>query len=416
MANFLRPNYGNGCFADLPALIRHCLTGESVDLPAAAQWGDYLRRYDTVVLVLVDAFGWRFFERYADESPFLQHFIRHGKVLRWTSQFPSTTTAHITCLNTGLTPGQSGLFEWQFYEPALDAVIEPLTYTFAGEQNPETLRQAGVDPALIYPSPTYPQALRQAGTQPIVYQPREFNSTTYSTWMLRNAEVRGYRTVPEGAVNLRHEITEGQPGQPRYFFFYAGSVDTIGHYDGPLSPQFEAEAETVLFVLQRALLEPLLHSATNTLLIFTADHGMVETDPQTTLYLNTNPLFAGIERLLRRDRKGKLLSPGGSARDVFLHINDGLVEEAQAFLAERLAGKAEVVTTRSLVEQGYFGPPPFAPQFLARLGDLVILPYAGESVWWYEKDRFEQKFYGHHGGLTPQEMKIPVGLLPLDVD
>jgi hypothetical protein len=45
---------------------------------------------------------------------------------------------------------------------------------------------------------------------------------------------------------------------------------------------------------------------------------------------------------------------------------------------------------------------------MARVGNLVILPYRGEAVWWYEKDRFEQKFRGHHGGLTPQEMEIPL--------
>ena len=414
MNDFIRPNYGHGCFADLPALIRHCLTGAAVDLPSAGQGGAYLRRYDAGGLVLVDAFGWRFFERYADESPFLQHFVRNGKVLRWTSQFPSTTTAHISCLNTGLPPGQSGLFEWQFYEPALDRVIEPLTFTFAGEKNPETMRFAGVDPTTIFPAPAYVQTLLGEGVQPAVYQPREFSFTTYSSWMLRDTRPRGYRTVPAGLATLQHEVTESKSAGPRYFFFYASAVDTIGHYDGPNSPQFAAEAETMLFMLERALLAPLCQKARNTLLIFTADHGQVETDPQTTLYLNTNPAFSGFERFLRRDRQGALLPPGGSARDPFLYINDGMVDEAQAFLATRLAGKAEVVTTRSLVEEGYFGPPPFAPKFLARLGDLAVLPYAGETVWWYEKERFEQKFYGHHGGLTPQEMEIPVGLVVLE--
>jgi hypothetical protein len=84
-----------------------------------------------------------------------------------------------------------------------------------------------------------------------------------------------------------------------------------------------------------------------------------------------------------------------------------MVDEAQVFLAERLAGQAEVRKINDLIAEGYFGPD-ISPKFRARAGELVILPYAGKSVWWYEKDRYEQRFLGHHGGLTPQEMEIPL--------
>jgi hypothetical protein len=47
------------------------------------------------------------------------------------------------------------------------------------------------------------------------------------------------------------------------------------------------------------------------------------------------------------------------------------------------------------------------------MGQLIILPFRGESVWIHEPDRFEMKYLGHHGGLTPQEMEIPLGLLEL---
>ncbi len=84
-----------------------------------------------------------------------------------------------------------------------------------------------------------------------------------------------------------------------------------------------------------------------------------------------------------------------------------MLDEAQAFLASRLEGRAEVRKVAELMEAGYFGPV-ISPSSAARAGDLVILPYRGESVWWFEKDKFEQKFYGHHGGLTKQEMEIPL--------
>jgi hypothetical protein len=136
----------------------------------------------------------------------------------------------------------------------------------------------------------------------------------------------------------------------------------------------------------------------------TADHGQVEIDPKTTIYLNINPGFAGVERFLKTNRKGQMLVPAGSARDMFLYVKDDLLDEAQAFLATRLDGRADIVKTEYLMNEGYFGPE-ISTRFRERVGNLVILPYRYESVWWYEKNKFEQLFCGHHGGLTPQEME-----------
>ena len=82
--------------------------------------------------------------------------------------------------------------------------------------------------------------------------------------------------------------------------------------------------------------------------------------------------------------------------------------EAQELLSKLLAGRAEVYQTSELIEQGLFGPPPVSSAFLARVGNLVILPHKHESVWWYQKGKFEQPYYGHHGGLTPEEVEIPL--------
>jgi hypothetical protein len=92
---------------------------------------------------------------------------------------------------------------------------------------------------------------------------------------------------------------------------------------------------------------------------------------------------------------------------MFLYIREGMLDEAQAFLSHRLEGTAEVVKTQWLIENGYFGQE-ISKRLRERVGNLVILPYRYESVWWYEKKVFEQNFYGHHGGLTPQEMEIPL--------
>jgi hypothetical protein len=143
------------------------------------------------------------------------------------------------------------------------------------------------------------------------------------------------------------------------------------------------------------------------LFILSADHGQVEVDPAKTIYLNMDERFSGIRKLLRCTRQGQPIVAAGSCRDFFLYINDGQIEEAREYLASRLDGIAEVWDTREMAAEDWFGAR-VSPAFRRRLGNLVILPYAGETVWWYEKNRFFQRYHGHHGGLTPQEMEIPL--------
>jgi predicted AlkP superfamily pyrophosphatase or phosphodiesterase len=301
---------------------------------------------------------------------------------------------------------QRGVFEWHYYEPLVDALIAPLLFSYAGPPKRDTLQSTGIDPQQLYPAQTFYQRLGQFGIASSVHQSRDYTPSIYSDILFRGATVHPYRTLPEALVNLRTEIL--QQTSPHYYFLYFDLIDATGHWHGPASPQFTAEVETFLTTLDQQFIQPLTGQVKDTLFILTADHGQVEIDPATTIYLNQDPAFAGFTNFLKTNRRGDLLIPGGSARDLFLYIHDDQLDEAQAFLSQRLIGRADVVKVADLIANGYFGPQPPSPTFNARVGNLVILPYAGESVWWYEKGKFEQHFKGHHGGLTPQEMETPL--------
>ena len=118
------------------------------------------------------------------------------------SQFPSTTASHVTCLHSGLEVGQSGVFEWQYYEPELDAVIAPLLFSHAGTKVRETLAQTAADPKALYPNSTVYETLAAQGIQSHVYQNREFAYSTYSQAMLRGASVRPCITFPQAIASL----------------------------------------------------------------------------------------------------------------------------------------------------------------------------------------------------------------------
>lgn len=405
--SFIRPEYGVRCFSEIPQLVKYMLTGgERPGLPAEVFDG-LEERYEAVVLFFVDAFGWRFFERFRERYSFLNPPRGRGSVVQLTAQFPSTTAAHVTCVHTGLPVGQSGVLEWNYYEPRLDAIIVPLLFSYAGEKKRGTL---GVEAGEILPGRTIYRELGRKGVPSHAFQPWEHLASPYAKLTFGGAEVSPYATLAEALVNLGN-LVEARRG-PAYFFFYFDGIDAVGHEYGPVSAQVEAEIDLFLTALERLFFERLQGkvSKSKVLCALTADHGLVEVDPRRTVYLNRERRLAGVERFLRRNRRGELLVPGGSCRDMFLYVREGLVEEACGFLAERLAGVAEVRRVRQLAEDGYFGPEPLVPEFWERAGDLVILPFANASVWWYEKGKFEMKKWGYHGGLTRAEMEIPLVL------
>ena len=399
--SFIRPLYGSYCFANLPATIQHTLTGLGEPGLPDDVFGNLPRRYDAVVLFFVDAFGWRYFEKYVDRYAFLRHFVANGVVSKLTSQFPSTTSAHATCIHTGLTPAQSGVYEWFQYQPGIDCMIAPLLFSFAGDKARDRLTSAGVSPGDVFPSTTIYRQLGQAGVQSYIFHTRDIADSAPMRALSEQAKTVTHKTLPEMLVNLRRLLAGRQ--QPAYYLVYYSAVDSIGHEYGPTSEYLEAELDQFLITMERLFLDPVRGS--RVLLLFTADHGMVEVAPKTTVYLNlTLPHFRDY---VATNRRGELLAPAGSPRDFFLHIKPERLAEARAAIAEHLGDKALVVETSELIAQGFFGPTP-SERFQARVGNLVVLPFKGESCYYYERDRFESRYHGHHGGLTREEMEIPL--------
>jgi predicted AlkP superfamily pyrophosphatase or phosphodiesterase len=386
--DFIRPRYDRGGFASIPGRIREHLASGICD---------------AVVLFLVDGFGWRFLQRFQNEKV-LKRLVSEGTLEQLTAQFPATTAAHVTTVHTDLPVGQHGVYEWFYYEPQLDRMIAPLLFSFAGDRERDTLKSTGLDPRLIFPSGTFYSSLAESGVASYVFGVRDYTPSTYSNVIMQGAVMYSFKTFPEALVNLGGLL--GRLAKPAYVHLYFDKIDALCHEYGPASPQVEAEIEVFLWTMEH-FFERIFKTGKRVLFLMTADHGAAEVDPATTVFLNEDPRFAGIERFFKSNAAGELLVPAGSPRDMFLYIKDDLLDEAQAFLQNRLDGRAEAVQVAELVEAGYFGPR-VSPQFLSRVGNLVLLAHRRQSVWWYVKNRFEQRYYGHHGSLTPEELEIPL--------
>jgi hypothetical protein len=197
--HFIKPRYDSGGFAGIPSRITEAFASN---------------QYDAVVLFLVDAFGWRFFERFQD-APFIQRIVKHGKIEKLTSQFPSTTAAHLTTIHTGLNVGQSGVYEWFYYEPQVDAVIAPLLFSHAGvKKERDTLKASGIQPANIYPRGIFYPTLSKLGVESHVFGLHEYTPSTYSKVVMAGANLHAFHTLSEAFTNLG--LLLEQQTQPTY--------------------------------------------------------------------------------------------------------------------------------------------------------------------------------------------------------
>lgn len=394
-----RPLYENYCFAHIPQTFKRLLTSEKGGLPDDVLLDPH-QCYERLVVLLIDGFGWRFLHQYLEELPFLKRFFTQGVISQITSQFPSTTVPHLTCLNTGVPVGQSGLYEWFYYEPLVDAIVSPLRFSLAGENNHSLLSQTKISPERLFPFRTFYQDLQQMGIPSTLFYHRNYASSPFSQTTGRGATIIPYASYAEAIFKLCETLTQ----QPRgYFYLYLGEIDSSSHEYGPDSIEVDFSIRNIFHLLEKRLGNHPILNDPKTALIVTADHGQISTFPEKTLYLNQ--LCPEIITKMKTDFKGHPLAPAGSPRDYFLYIQEPDLEEVHQILNHRLEGKAWIYKTQTLIEQGIFGPLPVSPRFLERIGNLVILPYEKESVFWYERDRFDNHFRGNHGGLTRAEME-----------
>jgi hypothetical protein len=399
----VRPLYGSYCFSRIPGTI----LGLFGDGAADALPGDVLPPLadgpPRVVAVLVDALGWSIAERLAERSPLLTRLREHGVVSQLTTQFPSTTTAHVTTLHTAQPVGEHGAYEWYVYEPSLERIVCPLMAAFAGGE-PGGLIAAGADLQALYPQADGLAArLSRLGAECHIVQPAETIDTPFTRLVCGGATAHGCASAREGAA-LAAQVALASA--PSFTLLYIDDFDSIAHDTGPGDARAEAVALDVLDALEHALVGAL--EGSGALVLLFADHGQVETDPARCVYVNER--CPELVPLLRTGADGLPLAPAGSARDLFLHVRDGALGEAARLLEELFGDDAWVVPTARLAADGVFGPQ-VSPRFRERVGDIAVLPREGVEAWWLEPGRFEQHMRGHHGGLEPAEAETWIGAL-----
>ncbi len=406
---FIAPNYRGRSIVNVAASITHLLGIQTPNPPLDAELlGSLADDVKRVVLVIVDALGDQRFRDALDTNSQngFHPLIRDGARLETiTSVFPSSTTAALTSLWTGCTPAEHGfmgytLFLHEFGVRANMIDFSPIATETLGRGQ---LLDSGLKPEEWLAVPSLPQMLAKVGvhTYNLIEQP--FQRSALSQVQIRGAkETRGFVSSSDMWVVLREWI-DHKPHERALFVAYWSAIDTISHTYGPSSDTVSAEINNLAYSFEREFLRPLSDSARQgTLFLLTADHGQIDTPIGRTIYLSHHPDL----------RNRLLMSFTGEPRAAYLHVRQSEIENVRDYFASHLHQEFCVLDSQAALDAGLFGGGTLAPEARRRIGDLIVLPRANYSLW--DKDR-EPRLLGRHGGMTEQEMLVPLIVARLDI-
>lgn len=325
------------------------------------------------MLILLDALGLELLERERDHPLWPRLAIEPVE-----SQFPSTTTAHVTTMHLGLPVHEHGLYEWRVLEPALGEIIVPLRFRRDASEGDADL--AGrLDPRALVSSDTLYESLP---ARSVVVEPFGISGTPYDRVATAGAGMLAFRSLDDGLARVARALRSDP--ELRYAYVYWPEVDRAGHLHGPGSPEFRAAARAALDAVHDHV--DGLQRAGATVLI-TADHGQVDVHPDRVDHLDE--LWPELTTHLTQ-------RAAGSSRDAFLHVAPDRVGHVVDNLASRLGDRGHVCRASALFDD-------IGPRLAARLADVAVLPADGRQAWLKATPSVEAWNLGQHGGRASAE-------------
>ncbi len=315
---------------------------------------------DGCVLILIDGLASRFIEGTTMETQ------RRADI---NSVFPSETAACLPTYNTGLAPAEHGITGWYMYAKELGSVITTLPMSLKAEE--------------LYFSHDAVEAMFDHST---LYEEVSFDCHIITTEELTESaysqcHYSGATLHPVDDLSTFFERIEELAQAGRYVHAYWPDLDATLHEYG-----IGEESKEIVEEIDEELEELTTPVPT----VVTADHGMTEAQP---IQLEDYPEI----------RDTLLLPTTGMSRTVYCHVKHERGAEFVSLVEEKLGHACDVKESEELLENGYFGTNQRHPRIEERIGDYTLLMEDNYAL--YEAT---DPFQGVHGGLSEEEMHVPL--------
>ncbi|RKX48232.1 MAG: alkaline phosphatase family protein [Thermotogae bacterium] len=342
---------------------------------------------DNIVVFIIDALRYATVEKLLKRGKF--EIIGNTSLSYMTSVFPSTTTAALTSYFTGVPPAKHGMLGYTLYLKEYGSIVNMIELTPLYQER-DSLSRIGFDPLKFIPVQTVFQQLYENGVKGYLITSKSFVNTGLSRMHSNGGHSKGVYGIGDTFEELHSLLKSGS--HESLTFVYWGLIDTYGHRYGPSSEAYELESYWLLKIIEDFFMRIRKKKVA---FFIVSDHGQISTPWEEEIWWSRHD----------RDIYDLLYAlPTGEHRATYLHTHEP--ERLKAIIEEKYPGKLKVLLRKETLELDLFGGIP-EPGFLDRIGEVVVIPERDGSFC-FKYTGQEHSMRGRHGGLSQDEMKIPV--------
>lgn len=376
----------------LSAILPACASALGYDLPTpvhphprADQEALGIPDARSILVVLVDGLGFHNLDERKGHAPFLRSLLKQKVNSRPISTcLPSTTPVAMAAFGTGTAPGLTCMTAYKQLNAEEDLVCQLIQ--FINTPQPEDLQRI----------PTIFERLVSAGVRVSAPGMAKFQGSGLTRAALRGPDYIVGRTM---ADRVKAAILCSR--QPGLTYFYIPDVDKAGHEYGVDSDQWVAALEKT----DKALSLIRQNLPVGTVMVVTADHGMINSDPHSRIDIAQEPVLRKGIRLVAGEPRNRMLYVYGETRQE----KDAQAEEVAARYRAFLGNLVQVFLKEEAIGRGFYGPPDLVTDRAREiLGDVIVLAQGSTTLvdTRYETDQ-ATRLPSVHGSNSQREEGIP---------
>ena len=401
----IHPGYFGLSILNFPATISNWLSAPKLPYPALQipELSTLIQGMDQVIVVLIDALSFSRFKTWMTSSPDLgSSVLSNGLLLPITSVVPSTTSAALTTLWTGRSPSEHGILGYELFLREYGIVTNMITHSPAViDGQPGMLYQAGFNPEKALPVPSLGPHLSQAGTEIVALLSKAIQYSGLSRMHYPGVDLYGFSTVTD-LWHIARQLVHLPLSKKRLIWIYYGAVDTLSHHYGPDSEQARSEFLSFMQSMHDIFIKELRNDVRKrSMLLLLSDHGQVTTPDNPHFDLSNHP------SLTRRLH----MQPTGEHRFSYLYPRPGQREAIAKYFENTWPRAFRILDSNFALENDLFGPGVPTEESCHRVGDQIVISQGNNYLRWGSKPN---TLRGRHGGLTADEMIVPLYVLPFE--